>query len=495
MSSSRFATVSERMRGRRTGIAVRETTRGADGLEDPDAFFEAETVGTSRASIQTPQSKKGKRSAASPNSPAISTPGFSFGSGDDGSLAKTPGSGRKSRKSIAQLSVVQTPESASAGSGFDAISDVSTTVPKRGRNVYPSSPDSLSGFSAGRDEESSISIAPDTPDEVRKARAKAAKNKEDDRKKKAAAKRQREMKKAEKKANRKATYAEYEDDDEILPDTKEGGQLKFTSFVTDGEDSPEPESDGVRRSKRMRFAPLKFWKNERIVVKPDINMDGDDALEYNDESVPVMTKVVGVLHAVESPKKKKGLARNPLGLKGRRPVKFDAEKLPEGVIYSDADKAVVWDEGEGEYRNTKIISYCSDMNATALPITADREPEKDVVGLAAQAFNINQATEDVPGWISGHVILPPEGIKDAEGVGMCSQVFFVSDCQPKAFEVAIGAPEETTFNPETAQRFLLSAGDFFHVPPNNIYRVENHSDTTECKLFWAIIRPMAKDEE
>jgi hypothetical protein len=311
-------------------------------------------VGTSRASIQTPQSKKGKRSAASPNSPAISTPGFSFGSGDDGSLAKTPGSGRKSRKSIAQLSVVQTPESASAGSGFDAISDVSTTVPKRGRNVYPSSPDSLSGFSAGRDEESSISVAPDTPDEVRKARAKAAKNKEDDRKKKAAAKRQREMKKAEKKANRKATYAEYEDDDEILPDTKEGGQLKFTSFVTDGEDSPEPESDGVRRSKRMRFAPLKFWKNERIVVKPDINMDGDDALEYNDESVPVMTKVVGVLHAVESPKKKKGLARNPLGLKGRRPVKFDAEKLPEGVIYSDADKAVVWDEGEGEYRNTKV---------------------------------------------------------------------------------------------------------------------------------------------
>ena len=311
-------------------------------------------MGTSRASIQTPVSKKGKKSAASPNSPAISTPGFSFGSGDDGSLAKTPSSGRKSRKSIAQLSVVQTPESASAGSGFDAISDVSTTVPKRGRNAYPSSPDSLSGFSAGRDEESSISIAPDTPDEVRKSRAKAAKVKEDDRKKKAAQKRSREMKKAEKKANRKATYAEYDDDDEILPDSKDNAQLKFTSFpsVTDGEESPE--GDGARRSKRMRFAPLKFWKNERVVVKPDLDIDGDDALEYNDESVPVMTKVVGVLHAVESPRKGKGLARNPKGYKGKKLLPFDAEKLPEGVIYSDADKAVVWDEGEGEYKNTKV---------------------------------------------------------------------------------------------------------------------------------------------
>jgi len=400
---------------------------------------------------------------------------------------------------MAALSVVQTPESASAGSGFDAISDVSTAVPKRGRNAYPSSPDSLSGFSAGRDEESSISIAPDTPEEVRKQRAKAAKAKEDDRKKKMAAKRQREMKKAEKKANmvsRNPNYAEYDDEDGIYPDNIEGNQMKFTSFpsVTDSEESPELD-DGVRRSKRLRFAPLKFWKNEKMVVKPDLEVDDEDALPYAGGENITLTKVVGVLHAVESPKKKRRKPGNPTGIRSRKAQPFDPEKLPEGVTYSDADKAVVWDEGEGEYKNTKIISYTSDMNATALPITADREPGKDVVGMAAQAFNINQATEDVPGWISGHVILPPEGIKDAEGVGMCSQVFFVSECQPKAFEVAIGAPEETTFNPDTAQRFLLSAGDFFHVPPNNIYRVENHSETHECKLFWAIIRPMAKDDE
>jgi len=135
------------------------------------------------------------------------------------------------------------------------------------------------------------------------------------------------------------------------------------------------------------------------------------------------------------------------------------------------------------------------MASTALPITADREPGKDEVGLAAQAFNVAQATEDVPGYISGHVILPPGGIKDAEGVGMCSQIFFVSDCQPKGLELALGAPDETTFNPETAQRYLLSPGDFFHVPPNNIYRVENHSTIAESKLFWTIIRPMQNEHK
>jgi hypothetical protein len=36
---------------------------------------------------------------------------------------------------------------------------------------------------------------------------------------------------------------------------------------------------------------------------------------------------------------------------------------------------------------------------------------------------------------AGIVELPPESIKDAEGVGVCSQVFFVGSCQPGAVEL------------------------------------------------------------
>jgi len=114
--------------------------------------------------------------------------------------------------------------------------------------------------------------------------------------------------------------------------------------------------------------------------------------------------------------------------------------------------------------------------------------ESKVVGFAAQAFNISGIGDNIPGWISGHLILPPRGVKDAEGVGLCSQVFFVGDCQPGSLECSVANPEENEYDPETAQRFLLSKGDVFHVPPNNVYRIENHSRTTECKVFWTIIR-------
>lgn len=44
------------------------------------------------------------------------------------------------------------------------------------------------------------------------------------------------------------------------------------------------------------------------------------------------------------------------------------------------------------------------------------------------------------------------------------------------------------FDPKTAQRFLLSPGDQFRVPMNNIYRLENHSEKCEAVIFWFIIK-------
>jgi len=499
------------MRGRRTGVQVKPVTnRDAAGMEDVNDFWDAETAGRSTVapsttSVRTPQRKTASIGSASP---AISTPGFDFDVSDNENQ-KTP-TRRKSvgRKSIAAsvggLSEVETPES---GGNFDVaepLSDISMNKPtSRSKRMSMtntsmgglSDADSINNFEAPDDSEAESSIAPDTPIEVKKARAKA---KEDTRKKAQAKKRETERKRAEKRAF-KQNNPNYEDvdEDEYVPKVgEEGAQMTFTmvngASVTDNEGTPEEGAQ--RKSKRAKFAPLKFWKNEKLIVKPDVDLADDEVLDAEKTS---LTKVVGVLHALPTPVKKKRPARSG-GARKTAPKampKFDESELNDAYTYSGEDKAIVWDEAEGEYKNSKIISYSSSMTATALPITAEREAGKEAVGLAAQAFNINQATEDVPGWISGHVILPAEGIKDAEGVGMCSQVFFVSECQPKAFEVAIGAPEETVFNPATAQRFLLSAGDFFHVPPNNIYRVENHSKDAECKLFWTIIRPMQNKDD
>lgn len=44
------------------------------------------------------------------------------------------------------------------------------------------------------------------------------------------------------------------------------------------------------------------------------------------------------------------------------------------------------------------------------------------------------------------------------------------------------------FDPKTAQRFLLSPGDHFFVPVNNIYRLENHSDRAGAVIYWTIVK-------
>lgn len=143
--------------------------------------------------------------------------------------------------------------------------------------------------------------------------------------------------------------------------------------------------------------------------------------------------------------------------------------------------------------HVEIFAYQADLKGHQLPKLKRRKGESDVFGVAAQAFNVpSDYVTMMPGFISGNLVLPPKGIKDAEGVGVCAQVFNIIDCQPKSVEIAIADPEvnEGKFEPASAQRYLLSKGEMFHVPPGNVYRVENHSTSKECTLCWTIIRPM-----
>ena len=144
----------------------------------------------------------------------------------------------------------------------------------------------------------------------------------------------------------------------------------------------------------------------------------------------------------------------------------------------------------------EIVAYNSNVQYRKLPTGQNRtKAEGNVVGRAAQAFNIVQAPEsNFVGYIMGNLALPPKGIKDAESVGSCAQTFTIVSGQPGAIEIAYADPDEDdngTLKPETAIRFLLGPGDMFRVPPGNCYRLHNHSKTTECFMTWTIIRPHA----
>jgi centromere protein C len=130
------------------------------------------------------------------------------------------------------------------------------------------------------------------------------------------------------------------------------------------------------------------------------------------------------------------------------------------------------------------------MAGRDLGIKASRtKAEGKVVGKAAQAFNVpKNDINNSPGYIMGNLLLPPKCIKDAESVGKCTQTFTVCHCQPGTMEVAYGDPNlpEGILQLESAQRFYLSPGDLFQIPPGNCYRLENHSSTSECLLTWTI---------
>jgi centromere protein C len=121
-----------------------------------------------------------------------------------------------------------------------------------------------------------------------------------------------------------------------------------------------------------------------------------------------------------------------------------------------------------------------------------KKSEGKVVGIAAQAFNVENEENDVyPGYIMGSLTLPPKGIKDAESVGSCAQTFTVVRGQADSLELSYGDPysDHGAWDPATAIRYLLKPGDMFRIPPGNCYRLQNHSKKQDCLLTWTIIRP------
>ncbi|CAM9799606.1 unnamed protein product [Discosporangium mesarthrocarpum] len=159
---------------------------------------------------------------------------------------------------------------------------------------------------------------------------------------------------------------------------------------------------------------------------------------------------------------------------------------------SKEEACVVWDEDTADHVKS-LVMRASNMVQNRLEPTANRPPGKDMAGSAAQAFNV-PAEAGISGWLSGTLLLPPTAVKDAEHVARSTQVYWVGDCQPNALELAVALPDNEVrnefFDPTTAQRFLLSPGDHFYIPVNNIYRLENHSKRAAATIYWTVLKPV-----
>lgn len=134
------------------------------------------------------------------------------------------------------------------------------------------------------------------------------------------------------------------------PKGMQSGPLTYKHIVpvTDPKDEP---AEGLRRSKRMRIAPLAFWKNEGADYVPN---DFDDDLVEGLETMPVV-KAFRVAEKTpykkrkappphdqdQEPKSKKSASSKATK---SAEAEFDTSKLKKKYKYIDTDTAYVWDD-------------------------------------------------------------------------------------------------------------------------------------------------------
>ncbi|CAN0070139.1 unnamed protein product, partial [Phaeothamnion confervicola] len=246
----------------------------------------------------------------------------------------------------------------------------------------------------------------------------------------------------------------------------------------------------MRRSERHKLAPTRWWKGERVVYECK-----------NDEVAPDTAVALQLAEPTPAPKRcsSRGRRRSASSSSGAgnpplEPLSpSELTELPDGQRYeTSSEVCTVWVEETAECIQRRIITRTGSLKATTLQPTAPRPPGREGAGLASQAFNVAQDC-DISPWMSGMLTMPPRAIKDPEHVAMSTQLCWVQSCQDRALELAVAMPagegeedgegvgaDSARFDPQRAQRYLLSGGDHFMVPINNIYRLENHSREAEA---------------
>jgi hypothetical protein len=243
-------------------------------------------------------------------------------------------------------------------------------------------------------------------------------------------------------------------------------------------------SNGLRRSKRQRWKPLQYWKNERI---------GFEVLPGQTEP----TVIGAVRDGCPTPLLKKSdrtpQSKTPhyLKKKGRKKkqAKYyyenDSEqeeeeespvKLPRGYECNRSDyvKFNFKDKNTGDVnvKKTRAVMRNSDLFFKNLPgVPGYPAPE------AAGSLDTDVFT-------SGELKLAPGCFKDLEGVSGCHQIFYCVESQAQALEFQVGRATEDGNLPS-----LLGKGDHFYVHPHNSYSLHNHSRSKTAVLHFLVIKP------
>lgn len=230
-----------------------------------------------------------------------------------------------------------------------------------------------------------------------------------------------------------------------------------------------------RKSKRMKLAPLRHWELEEVNYVRDTSSVVGTMMPTIDRANPVRMVVEqppspekGARVAKPKKKKKKEIEQKKKKLK-MKTVDEEQEKLDEEVEREFNSNCWINDvESKGTVY--KCVAKTHKMVQMEQLIPTDQSGN-----ILPGPYPLGGKSFDETNFSCGFLDLPPTAVKRPEYSDVY-EVFYVRAAEREQLKVVIHRTE-----------FLLSAGDTFVVPRNNLYSMENLSKTTPAKLFFNLV--------
>ncbi|OCH93832.1 hypothetical protein OBBRIDRAFT_817567 [Obba rivulosa] len=215
----------------------------------------------------------------------------------------------------------------------------------------------------------------------------------------------------------------------------------------------DDDASGLRRGKRVRYAPLEWWRQERAVY---------GQRETDSVVVPIIKEIRRI--PKEEPK--------PLGAKYRRAKRRGRSKTVDELVYNPEEG---WDEGtepDGE-----CIDYeTQEVTRRRLAYTTSMVSQRWTI---QKEFMFEKIFSDGDFVAAGMLTIPPEKQKPTKSTKDNTFVFYVVEGA-----VSCKIHKET---------FVIATGGMLMVPRGNIYYIQNISDR-DAKLFFAQARKVVEGE-
>ncbi|KAJ6501590.1 Mif2/CENP-C like-domain-containing protein [Mycena vitilis] len=226
--------------------------------------------------------------------------------------------------------------------------------------------------------------------------------------------------------------------------------------------------EGVRRSQRMTYTPLDYWRGEKVEYGP--REPGHKRL------VPHIAQIIRIPKEPPAPrpgiKRKRGRARTkttPDVVEREVIVEVDASNPEAGWDDDTNPTAIVLDYRTGD-NVTRRVAFTSKM--------FDPRPAK--VAGADDAWSFEKIFGDGDFMAAGQLVIPARKRKPAKGTKDNTYIFFVVE----------GAVNVVVCDTSV----ILATGGMFMVPRGNSYFIENIADR-DAKLFFTQARKMREDED